>query len=638
MEYLYGRRLAGGNLPWRSVRPFAVTFLTVRSLIIGASVAFLVACATTGDSSSPFIREDAAPADGVQHRERPADEPGQPAARPDRAHRPERPADGPAQPAARPDRVRGPAATRAYRTERDSTSLNTAPQKTGVGGVDPGLGYHRHSSQSTENLRQQLFETPLPPQMVHTADAPQVRGDPPAETPNGIETDEQVPLLLSPADPHISESPRILARRHAAGETVGDALSGYHSRRPASGSFTMPMLAPDLETVLDPVEDLTGNRGDSDHGPDSERETESESAGDSSSDGESGVGTDADSSSAPEVPVEPDGSQQPDRESQPASGTDRADESTQERVPHPADPVQNRDQRPSDGDETTLESSGADQDERPAEEEYRVAVGENLRLSLPGDGWLFVGADSAEADSAEAVDLVDRRSTGEQTEFEIAVETAGEHRLSFQRQDVGTGSIDRHTVRVVGSDDPFDRTPVPDRVPSPAARSVEESTGVVDVEGILDWNRTDPPAPSHEALVDEYADLDDSALLARLESAVTDSAADRIAALLEAVRERAVVPQPLLLSAAADGLHAAGRNDAAAEAYRWWISEYDGEVDSGDVHFALAAIYEESATTADIRRSVEHYTAVAERYPRNEHASTAESRARRLRRHFVDIR
>ncbi len=638
MEHLYDRRPAGGNLPWRSVRPLAVSFLTVRSLIIGAALAFLLACATTGDSSSPFIREDAAPADGVRHPERPADGPEQPVVRPDRVHRPERPADGSEQPAARADRVQRPPVAPADRTERDPTSLTTSAQTTEAGGADPGLGYHRHSSPSAENSQQQLFEAP-PPQIVHTADAAHGRGTQPAEAPNETDTDEQVPLLLSPADPHISESPRTLARRHSAGETVSDALSGYHSRRPATGTFTMPMLVPDPEPNPDPVEEASGDRHESD--PRSGSESESVSAGESRAEGEYGAGTDPDSPSAPAVPAEPDGSEQPARESPAASETDRSDESRQQPATHPIDGVQDLAQERSDDDEATLESPDGDQEERPTDEEYRVAVGENLSLSLPGDGWLFVGADSA-----EAVDLVDRRTSGEQTEFEIAIETDGEHRLSFQRQDVGTGAVERHTVRVVGSDDPFDRTPVPDRVPSPAARSVDQSTGIVDVDGVVDLDRigapvpdrVDEPAPSHEALVDEYADLDDTELPARLESAVTDAAADRISALLESLRERSFVPQPHLLGDAADVLHAAGRNDAAATAYRWWLSEYEGEVDSGNVHFALAALYEESATTADIRRSVEHYTAVSERYPRNEHASTAESRARHLRRHFVDIR
>ncbi len=635
MEYLYDRRPAGDNLPWRSARPPADSFQLVRSRITAASVGailslgLLLGCATT--------------------------------------------------------------------TPRGDYNLVDA------GAVDAGLGYHRPTTATSENSRKALIDAPLPPEAgraaetrpasgVLSTDAELVAGvlsadaelvvefvstdaelvagvlsadaeQPPsapsepavhdgalllAESQHETAHDDQAPMLLPPAGPHLSESPRALFGRHAREGAMDDALSGYHARRPATGSFTMPMLTPETEIAESAATGRRGSGSGTESAEEPGGEDEAASEAESRSDGDNR--TDLDMESAPPLPTEPEAGAQEDAPSEPSDSPEpsdhgRAEEQQQadaadEAREHPDDPAPTE-VAPELVDTPADEDSAAEPESRPIDEEHRVAVGESLHLTLPGDGWIFVGTESG-----DAVDLIHRRSTGEQTEFEISIEADGDHDLTFQRQDVTTGAADRHTVRVTGSDDPFDRTPVPDRVPSPAARHTDQPSGIVDVDGVIDWDEIDAsaaerdpePAPSHETLVDEYAAYNDAELQSLLESAINEAAVDRIAALLDAFRERSLVPQPDLLADAADGLRNAGDDEAASDAYLWWLTEYDGESQSSSIHFALASLYEESATTADLRRSVEHYTTVFEQYPRSAHASTAESRARYLRRHFVDIR
>lgn len=586
MEYLNHRRPAGGNLSRRSVRPRAVCFHLARSLIVGASTAFLLACATPGDSPpSPLEREDTVPVAPIE------------------------------------------------RTEATAVGVG---QTTGRPSADAGMGYHRPPSETPENPQTTLIEAPLSPRadeerpggeelsaaeerpdFLHISDSTgdvspgSQRGD---ELQVGLAAGTKVPFVLPPADPHISDSPRTVSPRNAGEKALEDALTGYHSRDRVSGSFTMPMLTPDPEW---PAEEEVAEPGRTSE-PDSTSGSTSAIEPDSTSG--SKAASEPNPASGSKVASEPN----PASGSQPGDGEpDTEGKATDEPVPEDLDPITH----PIDSD--------------PERDEYRVAVGESFHLTLPGDGWLFVGADSD-----GEVELVQRESTGEASDFEFEIGSAGEFDLSFQRQDASSGAVDWHTVRVLGSDDPFDRTPVPDRVPSPAARSVDRSSGIVDVEGVVDWDRMEgsisdgieQPAKSREALVDEYRGLDDATLLTRLESAVDGAATERIDALLDALHERTLLPPSRLLLSAGDSLRAAGREEAASHAYRWWLSGYEGNTDTAGVHFALATLYEESATTADIRRSVEHYTTVAEQFPRSEHASAAESRARRLRRHFVEIR
>lgn len=296
---------------------------------------------------------------------------------------------------------------------------------------------------------------------------------------------------------------------------------------------------------------------------------------------------------------------------------------------------------PSDASQASVDSgeSSADIPEQPVEPfdpifrqaaaeagsdtELVLSPGERTDISLPGRGWVFTG----ELGDSSAIELEDRALTEDSTEFTVRlspeVETGGEQEpftLRFELQDPAVASSEEHLVSIF-TDQPGD---TPDEsAPAQTADSEQDN---------------DEGAEEDSYDSEEFSDYSDSELVSEFDEAINNPDIPRARAILEELRSRDHGPGRDLLADAGQIFREYSERDTAKDAYRFWIDLYDGEERGDEVHFSLAELYEQEETTVSLRRSADHYETVSRDYPQSDNAQTATSRARRLTRHFVDIR
>ena len=316
-----------------------------------------------------------------------------------------------------------------------------------------------------------------------------------------------------------------------------------------------------------------------------------------------------DTDDAPDPPVEPDTIDEPDTFEEP----DTPDIPDQPIAPF--DPIYREAARHAQSDT-----------------ELVLSPGERTEISLPGRGWMFTG----ELGNSNAVELVDRSLTSDSTEFTLRLSPdAGEQgdrapfSLRFELQDPAVAASEEHIVSIFS--DEADVFPGDESVPADddtVPGSVAETDDVSTDEGD-DQRRYEP---------DHFSDYSDDELVALFEEAIGNPDIPRARAILDELRSRGRSPGRDLLADGGAVFRDHGYYPGAKDAFRFWVDRHAGERRGDEVHFSLAELYEEEQTTASLRRSARHYDTVASDYPRSTHAQTAASRARRLSRHFVDIR
>lgn len=278
----------------------------------------------------------------------------------------------------------------------------------------------------------------------------------------------------------------------------------------------------------------------------------------------------------------------------------------------------------------------------------RVGEDQTFAVVLPGRGWVFVGADTP----STGISMISRTSTGDETEFEFRSLANGSYSLRFERQNVSSGSVDRHRELVVQADeegeegedsngDPFTRPTVAEQRGSPAARSlgIDEAEGLsLDEFGESPGTEALTQIPSDSDAEVDLQSMSDDELIEALGAALGRGSASETATLMGGMIARGLPGDPDTIQRAGELMESEEMDRRAQQAYEHWLSHYAHSIGADAIHFALARLYEKSQSTSDIRRSITHYSHVYEHYPRSTHAPTARGRAQRLQRHFVDVR
>lgn len=436
--------------------------------------------------------------------------------------------------------------------------------------------------------------------------------------------------------------------QHAYGST--DSLTGYHGREPAVGSMSsVPLISPSYNSTSDDAQ----SSGSTTLSFDGLAELgESEDDGLPSENGASVAQGQADSEQeeiteddVEEVETDTDTSEEDPTETEDDSRSAENGSNT-----HPINQLAQSNEEP-DTTENNDASGGSEESEdrarsQPAaettEEQVDAAVGQEITIAIDGRGWIFAG----EQDGSSDLELKNRSVENETTEFTFEVGEEGNYVAEFVLQDLSEGTSRRHIAEIRtedGEEDPFDRPSVPERFPSPAAARREngEQPVIVNPDELLDSEEI-PDDSRQERDEDPAPDLSGygaEELRSMLEQAVNEEDSRMAGAVVQELyaQEYEVNSSETLLQAA-DLLERSEQEEDALTAYELWLAHFDGEPESDTVHFTIANLYEERGTTADMRRSSQHYQHVADQYPRSDHAREADRRARRLLRHFVDVR
>jgi hypothetical protein len=295
----------------------------------------------------------------------------------------------------------------------------------------------------------------------------------------------------------------------------------------------------------------------------------------------------------------------------------------------------------------------------------RTAAGEVTSLSLPGAGWIFVGVIPREAD----IELIESQSGAGETLFRFRPYETGELLLSFQRQDVTTGSFEESTVSV---DVLEEGTEIASPATTPAmSADVEsldpESTAAADQSS--GGSRGMPPQdrqadkPELEVTIDGDGDYGEAQALLQQ--------GDRLEALESFLAHYDGSGSPELHDQIATLADELGYPDVSAFFWRenielasdygtrarqriaeWLVVHEDieqledyfetsmryGEMPEAEQLFAWARRFDIDGSTPEVLRAILLYESLVDWYPASLRAPEAEGRLRFLRRHFLEVR
>ncbi len=280
-------------------------------------------------------------------------------------------------------------------------------------------------------------------------------------------------------------------------------------------------------------------------------------------------------------------------------------------------------------------------------------LGEVTAVSLPGTGWIYVGAVPRDAD----IDLLESQSGAGETLFRFRPGDSGEILLSFQRQDMVTGSFEESTL-LLSVSEPGEGAP----------ERVADSASAIAALNDRDPEATPPVAPPEErppleVTTDGDGDyqearrlLSDGRRLEALQSflrhydgAGSPELNQEIASLAIDLGYEEVAyhfwEQNLRLpseagSAARKGLVEQRIISAPISQLEDFLRllELQNEMPEPALLFAWARGYDADGDTPDIRRAILLYNTIVDWYPSSGEAPEAERRLRFLRRHFLEIR
>jgi len=248
------------------------------------------------------------------------------------------------------------------------------------------------------------------------------------------------------------------------------------------------------------------------------------------------------------------------------------------------------------------------------EELIRAEPGEQVRLTLPGLGWIY----DRGASSAQGVVFQSRSYKDNSTEFVFIAQSLGRYTLSFQQQDssLGTSSFRRVAVNV-------DTQTAPGQEDAQVASSTQQTSIRAEENGfsfnVLEENISSKNPSGTEGQIKAL-------LRSSLESGVFTSG-------------KAKQHELALLVEAGEFLFEARRESSAEQALRLYLdlSKQRGE-HTGRVLFLLGQIYESPAPPRDERQSAEYYRKIVSFYPTDPYRQRAEQRIKYLQRHFLQIR
>ena len=297
--------------------------------------------------------------------------------------------------------------------------------------------------------------------------------------------------------------------------------------------------------------------------------------------------------------------------------------------------------------------------------EIAAAAGEVTSLSLPGAGWIFVGVIPRDAD----LELIESQSGAGETLFRFRPRDAGELLLSFQRQDVTTGSFEESTISIDVLEEGAEiasRNSLPsmsadsdERDPQSSASGNESAGGP---SGALMENRQ-RDKPELEVTIDgdgDYAEARrlveqgerQSALesfLAHYNGSGSPELHDQIASLARDLgypeiaaffwRENSDLASDLGTRARQNVVEWTVMHDSLSDLEQFFdtASRY-GDMPQADQLFTWAQRFDIDGPAPEVRRAVLLYQSLLDWYPASVHAPEAQGRLRFLRRHFLQVR
>lgn len=278
-------------------------------------------------------------------------------------------------------------------------------------------------------------------------------------------------------------------------------------------------------------------------------------------------------------------------------------------------------------------------------------LGEIAAISLPGTGWIYVGAVPREAD----IDLVESQSGAGETLFRFRPRDPGDVLLSFQRQDMGTGSFEESTVLLSVSEG---WEPIPEDVgdpavpggagssleavspgePQPERRTLEITTEgdgrYQEARGLLaDGHRQE----ALESFLRHYDGFGSPELNQEIAALAIDLGYDEIAyhfweQNLRLPSETGSTARRRLTERLVNTAPIRDLEDFLL------LLEHHNEIPDAPLLLSWARSYDANGMTPDLRRAMLLYNAIRDWYPASREAVEAEQRLRFLRRHFLEIR
>jgi hypothetical protein len=244
----------------------------------------------------------------------------------------------------------------------------------------------------------------------------------------------------------------------------------------------------------------------------------------------------------------------------------------------------------------------SDEDDLPVyEEEARVSrENHELRVDLPGLGWIFVGEKSGKDLHFVRKELPADSST----RFVFREPPPSDYRLSFQVQDLFSG--ERRQREVLISED---------TLTTPPGRREDEEIAPASDEGLASPSTEDAP---HEEPT----------------SVAAGEAVDPLGPENPAASEYS--PRALLI--AASEAETAGRYGAAIQFLEAYILTEADAAELDEIYFRLGQLYEMPTDDRDFRLSRDYYKKVVDDYPFSTRWDASQARVEYITRHFFQIR
>lgn len=277
----------------------------------------------------------------------------------------------------------------------------------------------------------------------------------------------------------------------------------------------------------------------------------------------------------------------------------------------------------------------------PEAAELRAAPGEDLAISLAGDGWYYTGATvTGEEPAGSQPRFLQRILRDGTTIFLFAVEQQGRWQLEFRRQDAVEGSVDRRLYLLHAL--PMEGFGSGDSNDFPAA-SAREPDGLKAAET--------GPGPSDSGtdvgLLYQGGELQGalSEAMQRFESGKAPTGIEVLFSLKppDPRKHPGAIPETLLDGTWVDSLDRLegridGTTEAALVAFLQWLIPALPEGNLDLYYYRLARLLESPPSPRDERRAVEYYKLIRDRYPWSPYWELAGERERYLRRHYLELR
>ncbi|MFP4330534.1 MAG: tetratricopeptide repeat protein [Spirochaetaceae bacterium] len=252
-------------------------------------------------------------------------------------------------------------------------------------------------------------------------------------------------------------------------------------------------------------------------------------------------------------------------------------------------------------------------------EERRSSVGEQLLVTLDGEGWLYLGV----ADGSRGVRFLSQREEGGQTSFRFRLTDPGSYELRFQRQDLFAAEVEEHAVLLDARGEVS---------PGEGRDSLTEASGSPDPqqEGELG-------AGGSLSALGEGAELTEEDESGGNRQRSPASEAELLEDLDGTIRRLIDDPDSSVL-AFAESLRAEGRRAGALSLLEAYSRSGERESSLDEILYAMATLLEEPGETRDLRRAHSLYRRLVDEHPLSRYYGDSRQRAEYLERHFFLIR